>query len=113
VRKPERSVERLAAENAELREEVQRLRDENNRLKGEQGKPDVKPSTRGRDIDLPDHSMAPFASQGGSCMNNGAGVLDPVTEASRRCADLPRSSTSIALEFGEDARHLTWGGARI
>ena len=43
-------VERQAAEIATLREEIQRLRDENNRLKGEQGKPDVKPSTRGRDV---------------------------------------------------------------
>ena len=43
-------VERQATEIRALREENQRLRDENNRLKGEQGKPDVKPSTRGRDI---------------------------------------------------------------
>ncbi|MBI3976925.1 MAG: hypothetical protein HY331_01950 [Chloroflexi bacterium] len=39
-------IEDLKQENAELRAEVQRLRDENNRLKGEQGKPNVKPNTR-------------------------------------------------------------------
>jgi hypothetical protein len=39
-------VETLSAENRALREEVQRLRDENNRLKGEQGKPDVPPNRR-------------------------------------------------------------------
>jgi hypothetical protein len=39
-------VETLSAELREARAEIQRLRDENNRLKGEQGKPDVKPNTR-------------------------------------------------------------------
>src|SRR5215210_1170822 len=36
-------IEALAAENAALRSEVQHLRDENARLKGGSGKPDVKP----------------------------------------------------------------------
>jgi hypothetical protein len=35
-------VERLVAENASLKAEIQTLRDEINRLKGEQGKPDIK-----------------------------------------------------------------------
>ena len=35
-------VERLAGENAALESERQALRDEINRLKGEQGKPDIK-----------------------------------------------------------------------
>jgi len=35
-------VERLAGENAALESERQELRDEINRLKGEQGKPDIK-----------------------------------------------------------------------
>jgi len=38
-------IETLKSESRELRERVQRLRDENNRLKGEQGKPDVKPNS--------------------------------------------------------------------
>ena len=38
-------VEALSADLREARAEIQRLRDENNRLKGEQGKPDVKPNT--------------------------------------------------------------------
>ncbi len=36
-------LEQLIAENQSQREELQRLRDENNRLKGEQGKPTFKP----------------------------------------------------------------------
>ncbi len=35
-------VENLSAKVAEQAEEIQRLRDENNRLKGEQGKPSIK-----------------------------------------------------------------------
>src|SRR5271157_1332620 len=37
-------VENLYATVQEQAEEIQRLRDENNRLKGEQGKPDIKPN---------------------------------------------------------------------
>jgi FtsZ-binding cell division protein ZapB len=39
-------LEDLTSENRNLQAEVQRLRDENNRLKGEQGKPDITPNTR-------------------------------------------------------------------
>jgi regulator of replication initiation timing len=39
-------VEELAAEKRKLREEVQQLRDENNRLKGEPGKPTIKANTQ-------------------------------------------------------------------
>lgn len=39
-------VEELKRENTALREEVQRLRDENNHLKGEQGKPTIKPGSK-------------------------------------------------------------------
>lgn len=39
-------IEKLSSENRELQQEIQRLRDENNRLKGEQGKPDIKPDTK-------------------------------------------------------------------
>jgi hypothetical protein len=35
-------IEELSKDNKSLREEVQKLRDENNRLKGEQGKPDIR-----------------------------------------------------------------------
>jgi hypothetical protein len=38
-------VENLTAKVQEQAEEIQRLRDENNRLKGEQGKPNIKPKT--------------------------------------------------------------------
>ena len=40
-------VEELKQENMILREQVQELRDEVNRLKGEQGKPPIKPGKRG------------------------------------------------------------------
>jgi FtsZ-binding cell division protein ZapB len=39
-------VEELKGENDTLREAVQQLRDENNRLKGEQGKPKIKPGKK-------------------------------------------------------------------
>src|ERR1700687_5478379 len=38
-------VEQLSAKVAQQAEEIQRLRDENNRLKGEQGKPNIKANT--------------------------------------------------------------------
>jgi predicted RNase H-like nuclease (RuvC/YqgF family) len=39
-------VEEMNQENRELREQIQYLRDEISRLKGEQGKPDVKPDKK-------------------------------------------------------------------
>ena len=39
-------VEQLSAKVAQQAEEIQRLRDENNRLKGEQGKPNIKANTK-------------------------------------------------------------------
>jgi Transposase IS66 family len=39
-------VEELSMKVTQQAEEIQRLRDENNRLKGEQGKPNVKPNTK-------------------------------------------------------------------
>ena len=36
-------IETLAADDRDLRAEIQRLRDENNRLKGEQGQPKIRP----------------------------------------------------------------------
>ena len=39
-------IEKLSSENHQLKVEIQRLRDENNRLKGEQGKPDIKPNSK-------------------------------------------------------------------
>jgi hypothetical protein len=43
-------VESLHAKVQEQAEEIQRLRDENNRLKGEQGKPAVRPNKRAADL---------------------------------------------------------------
>ena len=44
-------IEHIAAENEELKGKVQELRDENNRLKGEQGKPDIKANKKkGQDL---------------------------------------------------------------
>ncbi|MGL6083389.1 MAG: IS66 family transposase [Gammaproteobacteria bacterium] len=42
-------VEMLAEENAQLKEQVQLLKDEINRLKGEQGKPDIRGQSKGGD----------------------------------------------------------------
>lgn len=47
-------MEDLASDLRTAQEEIQRLRDENNRLKGEQAKPSVKPNTA--PPDSPDHS---------------------------------------------------------
>jgi len=38
-------IEALSADNRDAQAEIQRLRDENNRLKGEQGKPQIKANT--------------------------------------------------------------------
>ena len=40
-------VESLSSKNSDLKQELQKLRDEINRLKGEQGKPEVKPGKEG------------------------------------------------------------------
>ena len=48
-------VENIKLENRELQEQVQRLRDEINRLKGEQGKPKIKPNKK-RGTSSSDHS---------------------------------------------------------
>ena len=44
------AVEQLSRENSELRRENQQLRDEVNHLKGEQGKPDIRPQKNNKDI---------------------------------------------------------------
>ena len=49
-------VEELASENRELRQGNQRLRDEINRLKGEQGKPEIKASKKSDKTGTGDHS---------------------------------------------------------
>jgi hypothetical protein len=41
-------VEHLSTKVAQQAEEIQRLRDENNRLKGEQGKPNILPNTKAK-----------------------------------------------------------------
>jgi hypothetical protein len=41
-------IEALSADLREAQAQIQRLRDENNRLKGEQGKPKIKPTIRRR-----------------------------------------------------------------
>ena len=48
-------IERVASNNKSLEVEIQHLRDEVNRLKGEQGKPDIRPNkkTRNRQIFRP------------------------------------------------------------
>ncbi len=43
-------VEQLAQENQELKETVRLLKDENNRLKGEQGRPTIRPKKQAGDI---------------------------------------------------------------
>lgn len=49
-------VEEVVAENRGLRAELQQLRDENNRLKGEQGRPSIKPGRKPPSGDSADHS---------------------------------------------------------
>ena len=45
-------VQHLSAENARLREEIQKLKDDVARLEGEQGKPDIKPNGSGKTGDI-------------------------------------------------------------
>jgi len=52
-------VEELSAAMSALRKENQQLRDEVNRLKGEQGKPTMKPSKKSRSSQASDHSSEP------------------------------------------------------
>jgi hypothetical protein len=49
-------VEEIVSENRTLRDENQGLRDEINRLKGEQGKPRIKPSKKPKAASTSDHS---------------------------------------------------------
>lgn len=49
-------VEEMAADNRALRAELQQLRDENNRLKGEQGQPSIKPGRKPPSGGTADHS---------------------------------------------------------
>jgi len=49
-------IETTSTENRELQLENQRLRDEINRLKGEQGTPDIKPNTTDSSTPAPNHS---------------------------------------------------------
>ena len=53
-------IETLASDLRNAQAEIQRLRDENNRLKGEQGKPSVKPGTKPT---ATDHSSEPERRQ--------------------------------------------------
>ena len=46
IRKLFNLVETLSQENGELKRQIQKLRDEINRLKGEQGKPKIKPNKK-------------------------------------------------------------------
>jgi hypothetical protein len=72
-------VETVTAELREARAEVQRLRDENNRLKGEQGKPDIKANTK-------PHSSRPTATDHSS--ERERHTPKPWTKRSK-CAALP------------------------
>ncbi|MDQ7089814.1 MAG: hypothetical protein Q9M50_04105 [Methylococcales bacterium] len=45
-------IERLASDKLSLETELQQLRDEVNRLKGEQGKPDIKPNKNNKGDDI-------------------------------------------------------------
>ncbi|MDQ7089589.1 MAG: hypothetical protein Q9M50_02960 [Methylococcales bacterium] len=45
-------IERLASDKLSLETELQQLRDEVNRLKGEQGKPDIKPNKNNKSDDI-------------------------------------------------------------
>ncbi len=48
-------VETLSADLRTAQEEIQQLRDENNHLKGELGKPDIKPNRQPSSESSPDH----------------------------------------------------------
>ena len=70
-------VERLASENEALKIEVQNLKDENNRLKGEQGKPDIKANKK-KDGDISSETERKQAEA------NGEGVEDVNSKKTRQ-----------------------------
>lgn len=53
-------IEELSEEVAVLKIENQKLRDENNRLKGEQGKPDIRPQTSSKDFSSEEERKDPL-----------------------------------------------------
>jgi hypothetical protein len=54
-------IEDLSKSNREKDEEIQRLRDENNRLKGEQGKPSIKPNVKTKEkVDISSEKERPI-----------------------------------------------------
>lgn len=82
-------VERLAGENAALESERQALRDEINRLKGEQGKPDIKADKKkAGDISSEAERKAAEANANQSAGSGGIGAGGKKTR--RRDAKLPK-----------------------
>jgi hypothetical protein len=82
-------VERLAGENAALESERQALRDEINRLKGEQGKPDIKANKKtGGDISSESERKAAEANASQSAGSGDIGVGGKKTR--QRDAKLPK-----------------------
>ena len=65
-------VETSVAEINRLREDIQKLRDENNRLKGEQGKPDIKPNKK-KDSDVSSEQERKEAEDAGEEKSNREG----------------------------------------
>jgi hypothetical protein len=66
-------IERLAVEKDSLATELQQLRDEVNRLKGEQGKPDIKPNKKNKDLSTEDERKKAEADAKGD-MSDGLGA---------------------------------------
>jgi hypothetical protein len=90
-------VEEMAAENRALRAERQPLRDEINRLKGEPGKPLVKPDRKASPVTPADHSSEherhkPKAHQKGS-------KIDQITIDREEVLTLDRASLPTDAEF--------------
>ena len=80
IRTLQNVIEKTKSENAALRAELQQLRDENNRLKGEQAKPDIKPNKK----EVPPSEAEPVTHSTNNSYSSESQRLKESTSGSRK-----------------------------